>query len=336
MARNVAETAAEVLGDISAILRTIEQGDLPRALGEVEGRLNERGTDGREFITGVLRLTLRDSGHDGEIYRLMTSLPVPLFLTTNYDGVFERHLKSHGYAVSVHTKMRESLEEIDPGSYDHTFVHVHGFLDHGGELIITDHDYFRIHSSDEFEPLRLMIEAHLVRSPVVVMGYSLGDPDLLSIAQNVARIVRRTHPVVRFWQTRIARRRPGSLPSTTLKSSRIAQMRTKASWLVHYLSWSSCLRSPKLAWRPRRTKCDCPRPYTCSMPRQAGTFAVMIALKSLILSALVDVPDGVPAGSLESLLEDRAGVKRQDNLARASACPWLPPSPSFMLPGMTS
>jgi hypothetical protein len=55
--------------------------------------------------------------------------------------------------------------------------------------------------------------------------------------------------------------------------------------------------------------------YVFDAVREAGKPALLIALKSLILSALADVQDGVPAGSLETLLEERLGVKRQDGLA---------------------
>lgn len=96
--------------DLSALRDDIANDRLPLALGRVERAMSSRGVDGREVLEGLLKSLVADNNESGKLYSLMTQLPVPLFLSTNYDSAFERHLKARGVFPAVFTNTKESLE----------------------------------------------------------------------------------------------------------------------------------------------------------------------------------------------------------------------------------
>lgn len=197
LASSVANTVYGILEKkLNEIDRCIQEKDFPHAFGIMERELKRRGLDGRSIIEKEIQDLLVDNGLIGSIYTSLAKLPVHLYMTTNYDSVFERHLFRIGKSPEVYNNTKTSLEEVDPASYEKSLIHVHGSFKHGGHLIITDTDYLEIQKKPEFAAVRMLIESHLCSSPVVIIGYSLTDPDLRFVSRSVAAIVRRTHPVI--------------------------------------------------------------------------------------------------------------------------------------------
>ena len=132
----VAEEAAEALGkSLPAINDDIKRGRIQKALGDMERLLDKEEIEGQKFIAKIVCNALVDTNSEGELYKLMAKLPVNLYMTTNFDDVFERHLKNLSLIPAVYTNTRESMEEFNPASYDKNIFHVHGSIKHGAEVV---------------------------------------------------------------------------------------------------------------------------------------------------------------------------------------------------------
>jgi hypothetical protein len=197
LTRDVLDSVKEKHGvDSDGARKALADGRLPYALGQIERVLAAKGLDGRGILEETVIEHTADNSTTGHLYSLLAQLPAHLFLTTNYDAVFERHLRVSGAVPEVLTNTRESIELYDPASYDVTLMHVHGSTVHGGALVITDADYQRVIDAGSFKALREFLSAQLATGPVVFLGYGLGDPDLLAMAREVAGVLRRKHPVL--------------------------------------------------------------------------------------------------------------------------------------------
>ncbi|MDZ4065089.1 MAG: SIR2 family protein, partial [Coriobacteriia bacterium] len=172
-------------------------GRFAEAFGMLSRTLDDAGQDGRAVIDGWVREAIADPGQMGRLYGLLARLPVRLYLTTNYDEIFERHLRDAGFAPSVHTYTRESLEEIDTTAVDKSVVHVHGLVSSPMPLVLTDGDYAAVRQAKRFEALRIFLQSHFAISPILMVGFSMMDPNVKGIARQVAlNIRRRQQPIV--------------------------------------------------------------------------------------------------------------------------------------------
>lgn len=192
----IADVEAEYGLNLDSAKADLAADRIPAALGKAQ-RTAEAGHGGvREFIDSRVGVKTADTGRHGTVYELLAQMPVHFFLTTNYDSAFERHLRECGIPVSSHTNTKESLELVDPATYDVSVVHVHGSNLAGGTLVLTDSDYQRIEQAAEFRPIREFIQAKFLDGPVVIVGYRLADTDLRMLAREAAKIIRRKHPVI--------------------------------------------------------------------------------------------------------------------------------------------
>lgn len=319
MVARIVDAASDTIGDVSSLRREIEGGDLPKALGDLQRMLDRRETDGRGFIVDALKVVLTDTGRQGVIYDLMTRLNVSVFMTTNYEAVFERHLRAHGHVPSVYTNTRESLEELDTGSYEQTILHLHGSLALGGQLILTDADYSRVIQAHDFEPLRKTIESFLISSPVVILGYSLSDPDLQLIAQNVCRVIRKKQPILAIL-CEADRKKVATFAEafnievlTYRPDDHHAELARILSVVVKWLE------TPQVSTAPNRDDLRMAQAlYVYDATRSAGIPGIVLALQSLILTILGETPEGLAPSLLPAALKSRVGANVDADMTDAA------------------
>jgi hypothetical protein len=183
--------------EIPSARAAIAAGRLDEALGVIARTLAGTGIDGKSALDGWIRQATQDPGGNGRIYELLARLPAHLYITTNYDCVFERHLRQVGATPEVHTYTQTSLEEVDISAFDKTVVHVHGRADDTLPLVATDSDYHRVRQANEFKALRRFMQSHFTVSSILMIGFSMSDPNVRSIARQVsAEIRRKQQPIV--------------------------------------------------------------------------------------------------------------------------------------------
>jgi len=309
----------ELNNPLASVYEDLRAERFSKAIGDAERLLNSSGKDGREYIARLLADVLADTGRQGKLYSLMAQLPVRLFITTNFESVFERHLKDQRFTPESYTNLRESLEALNPASFDKSILYMHGSLNYGGQLIISDSDFSRILKADEFQPLRKIIESHLINSAVVMIGYSLSDPDLKSAASNVAKIIRRRHPVVALLAD--ADRKKVSQFATEYNVEVISYPPDSGhdllcAMLSTVLTW---LKAPQVT--PVRDEASLNAAqylYVYDATKAADTPTIVAALKSILLVVIKNAPSGVLHEPLSKSLRDLVGADpREDLLERA-------------------
>ncbi len=197
LASKIARSVSITLRDsIDGIWKLISSNKYPEAFDTMENLLNSRGHNGREILIDHIKTLLTDNGTTGDIYTLLAKLPVNQYITTNYDSVFERHLQSMDMAPESFTNTRESVQDLNPSSYEKSILHLHGSNTYGGHFVITSSDYSHFLTKPEFQAIRKYLESHLCCSPIVILGYSFTDPDLIAVARSVAGIFQRKYPVI--------------------------------------------------------------------------------------------------------------------------------------------
>ena len=147
-------------------------------------------TYGRDFLLSVCEGAISDPGTEGAIYNEISKLDFIGYFTTNYDDVLLRHLESTGKAVGVHGNTQEDLEIVD---LDMTpaLVKLHGEFSEPHTVVLSRNDYQRLYHSGDGESFRTFLKAYLVRDRILFLGYSLNDPEICHIQENLSVNLRR-------------------------------------------------------------------------------------------------------------------------------------------------
>lgn len=123
-------------------------------------------------------------------YRALTKLPIPIYVTTNYDDLIVRGLKAHNklprVAVVKWTPPDRNWQPSDPPletdyqpSVEEPLVfHLHGRYEDTPSMVITDADYLdfltQMATNDLLPPV---VTSALANNALLFIGYSFGDPN---------------------------------------------------------------------------------------------------------------------------------------------------------------
>jgi len=100
-------------------------------------------------------------------------------ITTNYDSLLELVFK--GYEAIV----GRGVLRYDLNSFGEIF-HIHGMATDPGSLVLTTPDYSNWHRQSRYFAAKLL--TYFVEHPVFIFGYSLGDPNVRTLLQDIGRI----------------------------------------------------------------------------------------------------------------------------------------------------
>jgi hypothetical protein len=121
-------------------------------------------------------------------HRRLAELPVDVFVTTNFDTLLERAVRERERSVRVLT-LADAAEwiQIHESPAECVVLKIHGCIAVTPiRLIVTEDDYLSF--TTEHETLVAGLTAILARRPILFVGYSLSDWNLLSILDNVRRM----------------------------------------------------------------------------------------------------------------------------------------------------
>ncbi len=162
----------------------------------------------RRRFTNALEMAIGDPqppADEQDPYRALLQLPVRRFVTTNYDNILEKTIKdvlavplrrmdpdSRSFTQRNKAQMPRFSIALAPDNHYMVF-HCHGSLDSlrtqdasskvepPDDIIITESDYkyWYLAESPHASGFRLLLDVILLSSPILFIGYSLGDDDLL-------------------------------------------------------------------------------------------------------------------------------------------------------------
>ena len=152
-------------------------------------------TYGRQFLLGVCRNKIADLGCEGAMYKEIAKLDFLSYFTTNYDDILLRHLESMAKAVAVYGNSQEDLETVDVDMVP-ALVKLHGDFSEPDSVVLSRSDYQKLYLSGQGEGFRTFLKSHLARDRILFLGYSLSDPEILHIQENLAvNLKRKVSPI---------------------------------------------------------------------------------------------------------------------------------------------
>ena len=123
----------------------------------------------------------------GEIHGVLADLPLPVYITTNYDDFMVRALESRGKTpIQEICRWNKSLKKSKrtPSDYVPTpekplVFHLHGFYKIPESLVLTEDDYLDFFAANSMEQNMLppRIQEALIGTSLLFLGYSITDWD---------------------------------------------------------------------------------------------------------------------------------------------------------------
>ena len=152
--------------------------------------VNERG--GRHRINQALinEFAVRSKSTDN--HKLLASLPIKTYWTTNYDSLIEDSLKAHGKIPDVKTTMENLATTV--ARRDAVVYKMHGDVSQPDKAVVTKDDY------ESYESRRHLfstaLQGDLVSKTFLFMGFSFNDPNLNYVLSRIRALLgenRREH-----------------------------------------------------------------------------------------------------------------------------------------------
>jgi hypothetical protein len=136
-----------------------------------------------------------------EPHRVLADLPLPVYLTTNYDDFMTQALKRrkkdpkrelcqwNGY-VKQYPTIFKSNPDYTPTPANPVVFHLHGHSGATDSLVLTEDDYldFIVNISNEPEMLPPVIRAALSGTSLLFIGYRISDWNLRTILRSISRL----------------------------------------------------------------------------------------------------------------------------------------------------
>lgn len=143
-----------------------------------------------DVVARIEGAELPDFADPAEPHSVLASLPLPVYLTTNYDHFLEAALQHHGKsAASEICRWNRLLQEDDllgsrfdddgyrPTVAEPVVYHLHGDVSYRQSMVLTEDDYlaFLVNLQRNRDLLPPVIRRALTASALLFVGYSLRD-----------------------------------------------------------------------------------------------------------------------------------------------------------------
>jgi hypothetical protein len=136
------------------------------------------------------------------VHQLLESLGPKCFITTNYDQLIEkRFILSTGQMPKVVTNRQVAdFADIIRADAQNFVFKIHGSIENSESIVISESDYYEIilnHFSAASGPVLEAIKILMVTRPIIFLGYSVRDPDLLLVMRFLQQAFDRS--AGRYW-----------------------------------------------------------------------------------------------------------------------------------------
>lgn len=131
------------------------------------------------FLDGVFS---QPKYEPSKIHRAIHRLDAKIVMTTNYDKIYEKTLNPDaGYVIRKYTD-GEILGDVR--SSNPLFIKIHGCIDSPGNIVFSRSQYFN--ARKRFSGFYSVLDALFTVHTILFIGYSLGDPDIQLVLENVS------------------------------------------------------------------------------------------------------------------------------------------------------
>ncbi len=137
---------------------------------------NGRGKINQQLINAFNKQVDLSDNH-----RILASLPISTYWTTNYDHLIEQSLKNEGKIVDV-KKTAENLAQTVPRR-DVVVYKMHGDIDNPSKAVLSKEDYEMYHLENEL--FTTTLKSDLLSKTFLFIGFSFDDPNLSYILSKI-------------------------------------------------------------------------------------------------------------------------------------------------------
>ena len=187
--------------DVARVARflNVEYGDAEYASGK--------------YVEELAKLPTPNFYDPNEPYNILAKLPLPIYITTNYDDIMERALLKNQRDVKPDLcKWVKSLEDtsplaeqgFQPNVANPTVFHLYGYTQTQQSMVMSEDDYFQflINVSKDQELIPKRIQQAITGTSLLLLGYSLEDWDFRILFHFLAGYLKnstsRTHVAVQL------------------------------------------------------------------------------------------------------------------------------------------
>lgn len=165
-----------------------------------------------KYIEELSKVPAPDFGDPDEPYTILAKLPLPVYITTNYDNFLEQALtKQHRDVKADLCRWMKSVDEpsplmegFQPDVANPSVFHLYGYTQSQQSLVLTEDDYFQflINVSNDPELIPKRIGKAITGTSLILLGYSLDDWDFRVLFHFLAAKLRnstsKTHVAVQI------------------------------------------------------------------------------------------------------------------------------------------
>lgn len=140
---------------------------------------NSRLADMTKRLTEAVQGPYNHPYRSSEWHEVIAQINPSVIVTTNYDKILES-APEFNYMVATHTSddLDSHIRANDP-----TILKIHGSVDEPSKTILTRTDYARLHKEGALS--LSVVRALMTTRTFLFVGYSLSDPDLQALLQDV-------------------------------------------------------------------------------------------------------------------------------------------------------
>ncbi len=141
-----------------------------------------------ELIKEIKPIKPPDFSLPDEPHAVLADLPLPIYLTTNFNGYMEMALKSRNKdskrdfcrwneTVKHHTSVFDGISIYEPTPANPVVFHLYGYDKSAESLVLTEDDYldFLVNISKDESIVPPRIQRAIASTSLMIVGYTLGD-----------------------------------------------------------------------------------------------------------------------------------------------------------------
>jgi hypothetical protein len=144
-----------------------------------------------------------DFSEENEPHRVLADLPLPVYLTTNYDDFMTRALRRNRFREpkreicrwnAVVRKERSLFDDgYQPNPANPLVFHLHGHAEKSSSIVLTEDDYFDflVNVSRDETLIPPAVQRALTETSVLFIGYGLADWNFRVLLQGLSRYMER-------------------------------------------------------------------------------------------------------------------------------------------------
>lgn len=164
-----------------------DRSDLARVARFVSVEYSDAEYAATKYIEELSNIPSPNFGDPDEPYTILAKLPLPIYITTNYDDLMERALTKQQRDVRTDLcRWMKSLDEpsalasgVQPDVANPSVFHLYGYTQSKQSMVLTEDDYFQflINVSNDPELIPKRIQKAITGTSLILLGYSLDDWD---------------------------------------------------------------------------------------------------------------------------------------------------------------